>query len=206
MAESMAEGDIVRKHFQAHLANKMKSRRLKTDPAEQSIKISYKDTEPCRDVVVNTSMNQESFRSPTSPAYKIKRYRAEHFNPDRHRQPLPRSSYNRDFLLYEQPPESGIIPTDNVIMGRSSSANIFRSSYRDSFGPKRTNRVNIKELDACKDKIKYYFPYSGVSQSITAGGLGQHQECCSMTSVGSGGRVCVMKQGVVDVGLQESTC
>lgn len=31
---------------------------------------------------------------------------------------------------------------------------MFSSSYRDSFGPKQTHRVNIKDLDACKNKIK----------------------------------------------------
>jgi len=41
-----------------------------------------------------------------------------------------------------------------MIMGRSSSANMFRSSYRDSFGPKHITKLNIRDLDACKDKIK----------------------------------------------------
>lgn len=63
-------------------------------------------------------------------------------------------------------------------MARSSSANIFRSSYRDSFVAKRTTRVNIKELDACKDKIKYPISYSGISPSIIAREIERYPECC----------------------------
>lgn len=39
-------------------------------------------------------------------------------------------------------------------MSRSTSANMFQSSYRESFVPKTVARINIKELDAFKNKIK----------------------------------------------------
>lgn len=155
IAENMAEGDIMRKHLLSRIANKAKTRRLKTEanPCKKS-QYSYRGSETSRQVVVNTSVNQECFRTPAAPAYQIYRHRQELFNADRLRQPLPRSSYRRDFLLYDQVPEGGIVPTGNVIMGRSSSAHMFHSSYRESFGPKCTSRVNIRDLDACKDKIK----------------------------------------------------
>ena len=44
-------------------------------------------------------------------------------------------------------------------MSRSTSANMFNSSYKNSFGPKATSRINIKELDACRNKIKYLIFY-----------------------------------------------
>ena len=144
----------MRKHLLSRIANKANIRGLKTEHISNNSQLSYRDSDHKKEVIVNTSINQESFRSPTPPAYNIYRYKQEHFNADRHRQPLPRSSYNRDFLQYDQIKESGIIPRENMIMGRSSSANVFRSSYRDSFGPKRTTIVNFRELDACKDKIK----------------------------------------------------
>jgi aminoglycoside phosphotransferase len=71
-------------------------------------------------------------------------------------------------------------------MARSSSANIFRSSYRDSFVPKTTTRVNIRELDACKDKIKYTISYSGICPSIIAKEIERRPECFIMISAKNG--------------------
>jgi hypothetical protein len=62
MAENMAEGEIMRKHLLSRIANKAKSRRLKTDANVSNSQYSYRDSDFCRQVVVNTSMNQESFR------------------------------------------------------------------------------------------------------------------------------------------------
>lgn len=56
----MAEADIAKKHLLSKIANKAKSRRLKTEEYERSTSPfqSYRDTEACREVVVSTSMNQ----------------------------------------------------------------------------------------------------------------------------------------------------
>lgn len=70
-------------------------------------------------------------------------------------QPLPRSSYNRDFLTYGAVQNlSACKPTENECLKAASSAKIMNSSYRSNFVPKKVEKINIKELDACRDKIK----------------------------------------------------
>lgn len=70
-------------------------------------------------------------------------------------QPLPRSSYNRDFLSYGAVKNlSACKPSENECLKAASSAKIMNSSYRSNFIPKKVERINIKELDACRDKIK----------------------------------------------------
>jgi hypothetical protein len=145
----------MKKYLLSRISNQSKIRRLKTESfANQSHQYSYRDIDVCKQAIVNTSYHQDSFRTPEKRAYDIYKHKQEHFNAGRDRQPLPRSSYNREYLIYDQVQESEILPINNVILSRSSSANMFNSSYRDSFGPKRTSRVNIKELDAFKNKIK----------------------------------------------------
>lgn len=50
---------------------------------------------------------------PDSQAYDIYKYKNVFFNADRHKQPLPRSSYNREYLVYETGKEFAITPKNN---------------------------------------------------------------------------------------------
>lgn len=45
-------------------------------------------------------------------------------------------------------------PAENECLKGASSAKIMNSSYRSNFVPKKVEKVNIRELDACRDKIK----------------------------------------------------
>jgi hypothetical protein len=70
-------------------------------------------------------------------------------------QPLPRSSYNRDFLTYGAVQNmSACRPIENECLKAASSAKIMNSSYKSNFIAKKAEKINIKELDACRDKIK----------------------------------------------------
>jgi len=60
-------------------------------------------------------------------------YKQLYFNADRHKQPLPRSSYNRDFLIYDLIPDKEMKPIDNAIIAKSMSHTIMRTSYQDAF-------------------------------------------------------------------------
>jgi hypothetical protein len=70
-------------------------------------------------------------------------------------QPLPRSSYNRDFLIYGAVVnETAYKPSENECLKVASSAKIMNSLYKTNFGPKKAEKFNLKDLDACRDKIK----------------------------------------------------
>lgn len=81
----------------AKIANRSKHSRLKTDIYGNQSRLSinrYSPT-PHRSSVINCSTTQQVFKAPEAGAYKIYKYNNLFFNADRHRQPLPRSSYNR---------------------------------------------------------------------------------------------------------------
>lgn len=92
--------------------------------------------------MVNSSTNQVDFRKPDRTAYDIYRYKNSFFNADRHKQPLPRSSYNREYLLYGVAPEEPTLPVDNEFM--KGSVPEFNSSYRANFSAKRVERIDIR--------------------------------------------------------------
>jgi len=48
-------------------------------------------------------------------------------------------------------------PGDTDCIRGQSSSNIMNTSYQSNFGPKIAEHINIKELDACRDKFKYFF-------------------------------------------------
>lgn len=153
----MTQSDIMKKHFLSKVSNKSTHKRLRTEACTPNRYESYKRNESVHhETVVNASNSRESFQAPDRLAYKIYKYKNQFFNADRHKQPLPRSSYNRQYLVYGVSPETEIVPRDHQFMGRSNSSKMFNSCYRDSFGPKNVEKMNIKELDAYKDKIKYF--------------------------------------------------
>ena len=52
--------------------------------------------------IINSTINKQAFKTPELAAYKIYKHKNVFFNADRHRQPLPRSSYNREYLVCPQ--------------------------------------------------------------------------------------------------------
>jgi hypothetical protein len=141
----------------AKVSNRGKHRRFNTDISTTNSRLSmhrYNQT-PIRTSIISTSINKQTFRTPALAAYKIYKHQNTFFNADRHRQPLPRSSYNREYLVCPQSADKKVLPIDNEFIGKTSSPNLMQTSYRESFQPKEAEKVNLKELDACKDKIKY---------------------------------------------------
>lgn len=50
--------------------------------------------------MISTSKYQDSFEGPDKDAYNLTKKVPHFFDPNKLMQPLPRSSYNRDFLDY----------------------------------------------------------------------------------------------------------
>lgn len=111
-----------------------------------------------KSAVINSTITRDVYQAPEQSAYNIYRYTNTFFNADRHKQPLPRSSYNREFLVNPKSQDKMIVPKDNEFMGKTNSAKFLNSSYRLDFSPKKAEKINCKDLDACKNKIKYDFP------------------------------------------------
>ena len=70
-------------------------------------------------------------------------------------QPLPRSTYGREFLTY------GNLPKFNYKQGcsqivPSGSKKPQKSSYETDFTAKKPDLTNFRELDCYKDKFKYF--------------------------------------------------
>lgn len=115
---------------------------------------SFSAIQPVREVknpeirhesLISTSNNQDSYHKPERSAYNIEKPGYYNYNPDRHMQPLPRSSYNRDFLVYgaiRNP--SSCKPVESESIKPASSAKLMNSSYKLSFGPKKAEKINTK--------------------------------------------------------------
>jgi hypothetical protein len=77
------------------------------------------------------------------------------FDPNKMMQPLPRSSYNRDFLDYGARPNiESFKPIGLAGIKSSISTKLMNSSYQSNFVLKKAERINHKDLDACRDKFK----------------------------------------------------
>lgn len=50
--------------------------------------------------MVKTSESHQSYKKPDINAYKLSRYTNRFFSVDKRMQPLPRTSYGRDYLIY----------------------------------------------------------------------------------------------------------
>lgn len=66
---------------------------------------------------------------------------------------MPRSTYKREYLKYNVMPKCNYKNIDNNIL-KSSSGILPKSSYKESYTPKKLEHINIKELDCYKDKFK----------------------------------------------------
>ena len=105
--------------------------------------------------VINSSVAKQIYRAPERSAYKIFKYNNTFFNADRHKQPLPRSSYNREYLINPPSLNQRYLPRDNnVMMGKTASDRFLHSSYQADFKNKQADKINYKELDAYQNKIK----------------------------------------------------
>lgn len=144
-----------------YLAKLTKSRHIRhnTDHYTPARKLSV--TRYCESAlkspIVESSIARQTYKAPEQTAYNIYRYNNRFFNADRHKQPLPRSSYNREFLVNPSSKDNMIVPVDNEFMGRTHSAKFLNSSYRLEFSPKKVEKFDCKQLDACKNKIKYIY-------------------------------------------------
>lgn len=76
------------------------------------------------------STNRTAFQKPNKQAYKLEKRGNGFFSSDRHKQPLPRSSYSRDFLNYRGlSPFPSSKPIDNAISSNLTSNNM-KTSYK----------------------------------------------------------------------------
>jgi hypothetical protein len=66
--------------------------------------------------VIVSSLQQGDFVRPDATAYDIYKHRNVFFNADRHKQPLPRSSYNREYLIQAVGCEKAIVPKENEFL------------------------------------------------------------------------------------------
>lgn len=162
MAENMTESQVdcflIQIIKKMYLAKLTKSRHTRHNtqaytPARKLSVTRYCDT-ALRSPIVDSSINKQVYKAPDQAAYNIYRYTNRFFNADRHKQPLPRSSYNREFLVNPKSKDKMIIPLDNQFMGRTHSAKFLNSSYRLEFSPKKVEKFDCKQLDACRNKIK----------------------------------------------------
>jgi hypothetical protein len=87
----------MKNYYLAKLTQRGRRDRHKTEihsPASQLTLNRFCDTN-LRSTVVNSSLSKQTFKAPDRQAYNIFKYTNTFFNADRHKQPLPRSSYNR---------------------------------------------------------------------------------------------------------------
>ena len=98
------------------------------------------------------SVGKSNYKPPKKEDYVRRTPKPEYFC---NNQPLPRSSYDRDFLTYGTLPKFSYRQDSSNIMpgGRAS---LDKSCYRADFTAKQPDRVNFKELDCFKDKFKYF--------------------------------------------------
>jgi hypothetical protein len=88
------------------------------------------------------------------------------------RQPLPRSTYQREFLTMDAPPSSPLpVPTTEnpltIFQNFSVTPNKV-SVYQMEFTGKKVPIVDSKTLDCRQDKYKYLLSYSGPSKSVSS--------------------------------------
>lgn len=67
-------------------------------------------------------------------------------------QPLPRSSYKRDFLFHKSQPDEKIVNRDHSPYYPSSKARV-GSTYGQDYRRLKTETIDHRQLDAFRDKI-----------------------------------------------------
>ena len=80
--------------------------------------------------MVNSSLSKQIYQPPEKSAYKIYKYSNKFFNADRHKQPLPRSSYNREYLVNPPSVNERYKPKDTNVLGKTASDRFLDSSYQ----------------------------------------------------------------------------
>ncbi len=68
-------------------------------------------------------------------------------------QPLPRSSYKRDFLVLKSQPDQKIVNRDHSPYYPASKARV-GSTYGQDYRKLKTETIDHRELDAFRDKIR----------------------------------------------------
>ena len=154
MAESMSEAEIVKKYYLSKLTSKKQRHKTEHAVPAKRVEVNRYCDSAMRTPVVNSSVSKQIYKVPEKQAYKIYRYNNTFFNADRHKQPLPRSSYNREYLVNPPSHNQRYKPKDTNVLGRTASDKFINSSYQADFNRKTVDNTNYKELDAYQNKIK----------------------------------------------------
>jgi hypothetical protein len=128
----------MKKHYLSRLTNPS-HRRYKTLETKRTEAPSYMHrTDYARnESIVHNSTNQQDFQKPNRSAYKIYKHYGGFYDGDKHRQPLPRSSYNREYLVYGVAPSAPFKPAESSNIRGYSSSKVLDSSYRSDFVRKK---------------------------------------------------------------------
>lgn len=132
LAENTVEGQILKKYYFSKLSKKSP----KVKNALHTIGVIDRKIEerPIRkkEFFIRTTENRSSFQKPEQEAYKIYKQQNRFFNSGRRNQPLPRSSYSREFLDFNSGVHRFPIskPRDSSLMKGYDSAKSLKSMYQ----------------------------------------------------------------------------
>jgi hypothetical protein len=103
-------------------------------------------------IIKYESTSKYCYTKPSQVAYQTSKSSMNPFIANR--QPLPRSSYDREYLNYGTLPMFNYKPHDSK--HASSKMNVKTSNYQDAFKEKQIElkQINYKDLDCVKDKLK----------------------------------------------------
>jgi hypothetical protein len=175
MAEQSTEGELMKKHYYHLSSNRLKGKvgdfnHLKTNVGDvykseshyqdrRRIKTQvYKKEDFPKKLLFKEStsisipnLDKSSYKSPHKSDYESYRYRQK-FTP-LNLQPLPRSSYKRDFLYLKSLPEEKIVNRDHYPYCPANKLRV-GSIYGQDYKNTIAESINHRELDAYKNKIK----------------------------------------------------
>lgn len=165
MAEKNTESEILKKYFFAISAinqrKKFSTEKVRFKTYSNS-RLDEFNSSPQKKPVSNESENKMTYKAPKPDEYETYRYKRKEYSANL--QPLPRSSYNREFLTYNAKKQN--ISCRN--MDNHSFFNRTRdigTTYNKDYSSQKTKLVDYRELDSYRDKFKYIILNIGTCKS-----------------------------------------
>jgi hypothetical protein len=122
----------MKKYYLSKIGNPNHKRVKTTVPSLRDVTDLSKRTDwrKRQKVVSSFTNNQQFYLKPERSAYNRFRHRSSYYNSEKHKQPLPRSSYKREYLVYGLSPVFASRPVERDNMRSHSSCKVLNTSYQ----------------------------------------------------------------------------